>query len=124
MKRKLLIFVTIGLFGVTARADCVIDSTPPTLPQFMQQENYSSVREKLLSAGWTPYRAPEALPCAAEDERCKDRPEMLACSGVQLAPCAWLWQKNKVFIVVGTIYEVEDERFTGVGVYHECPPSE
>ncbi|WP_139186106.1 MULTISPECIES: hypothetical protein [Burkholderiaceae] len=90
------------------------------VPHIAIDERYSSVRQKLLSAGWSPYRAPNALPYELDDKCCANRPEVLACSGVGVGPCAWLWKKNGMILIVDTLADVGDELFVGIGQYYGC----
>ena len=73
------------------------------LPTFIENESYSSVRNKLLAAGWQPFHAPDADTCLKEDERCKGRPEMEACTGTGLGNCRFLWIKNAEKASISTI---------------------
>jgi hypothetical protein len=50
---------------------------------------YAVARQALLAAGWEPLRVPDADRCAPRDARCEGRPEMVACTGTGLAPCAF-----------------------------------
>ena len=47
-----------------------------TLPRFDENESYSSVRLKMLEAGWEPFHAQDADNCTEGDLRCEGRPEM------------------------------------------------
>jgi hypothetical protein len=92
------------------------DGWPPArslhLPKIRKFESYITVRENLLNDGWSPYHAPDAGICG--DDRCTNRPEMLSCSSVEKAPCAWMWKKNNIYIVISTIYGVNSDVVTGV----------
>lgn len=95
------------------------DSTPATgaeLPKIKKNDKYANARKELISLGWKPYRAPNALRCYAGDTHCQGRPEMEACSDVGDTPCAWLWQKNGQIIVVSTMYE--DDFVVDISRYH------
>ena len=63
------------------------------LPRFRKHESYSTVRIKMLKAGWKPYHASDADECNG-DERCEGRPEMKICSGTGMAFCVFLWKRN------------------------------
>jgi len=73
-------------------------------PKIKAGESYSSVRNKMLAAGWQPYHSPEADDCN-NDSRCNGRPEMAACAGTGLANCKFLWQKNGQTIGICTVGE-------------------
>ena len=74
------------------------------LPRFKNGETYSSVRRKMIQAGWKPYHSPEADVCG-NDSRCNGRPEMEACAGTGMANCKFLWQKNSRTIGICTVGE-------------------
>lgn len=73
------------------------------LPLFAENEPYSSVRNKMLQAGWQPYHAPDAGTCYKEDERCQGRPEMETCTGTGLGNCRFLWIKDGEKASISTI---------------------
>lgn len=73
-------------------------------PKIKAGEAYSSVRKKMIEAGWQPYHAPEADDCN-NDSRCNGRPEMIACAGTGMANCKFLWQKNGQTIGICTVGE-------------------
>jgi hypothetical protein len=75
------------------------------LPQFKKKESYSSVRAKMLKAGWEPFHAPDADECAEGDKRCEGRPEMESCVGTGLANCKFLWRKNGKITAICTVGE-------------------
>jgi hypothetical protein len=72
-------------------------------PKFKKGEGYKSVREKLIKAGWTPFKSKEAQECVGDDERCKDFPEMEACAGTGLGNCRYLWKKGGKTLAIFTI---------------------
>ena len=76
-----------------------------SLPTFAPNEAYSSARQKLLAAGWQPYRSKDASECFGDDPRCKDRPETLSCAGTGRAPCIFTWSRNGKIAVVDTVGE-------------------
>ena len=85
-------------------------STPPVkkqddAPKFEKGENYKSVREKLLKAGWQPFKSADAQPCSGDDPRCKNYPEMESCAGTGLGNCRYLWKREAKTLVIFTIGE-------------------
>lgn len=81
----------------THLAPCQENSEQPEnakLPTFIENESYSSVRNKMIAAGWQPFHASDAGACLKEDERCEGRPEMETCTGTGLGNCRFLWIKN------------------------------
>lgn len=76
-----------------------------TTPSFDKGESYTSIRTKMLSAGWTPFHSPDADSCSDGDVRCKDRPEMEACAGTGMANCRFLWKKDGRTLAIGTVGE-------------------
>lgn len=74
-------------------------------PSFDKGESYTSIRTKMLSAGWTPFRSPDADSCSDGDVRCKDRPEMEACAGTGMANCRFLWKKDGRTLAIATVGE-------------------
>jgi hypothetical protein len=75
------------------------------MPKFAKGEAYKSVREKLIKAGWTPFKSKDADECRGDDVRCKDFPEMEACAGTGLGNCRYLWKKNNKTLAIFTIGE-------------------
>lgn len=73
------------------------------LPKFKEGEEYKSVREKLINAGWKPFTSPDADKCFGDDERCKDYPEMEACAGTGLGNCRYTWQKDSKTLLIFTV---------------------
>lgn len=73
------------------------------MPKFKKGEGYKSVREKLIKAGWIPFKSKEAQECVGDDERCKDYPEMEACAGTGLGNCRYLWKKGGKTLAIFTI---------------------
>ena len=85
------------------------------VPAIKMETPYNKVREIMLEHGWSPYHGANALPCTPEDERCKGRPEMQACSDVGLGQCSWLWKKSGKIILIKT---QDDDLFYGVTKYY------
>ncbi len=81
-------------------------------PTFSKDENYGSVRQKMLEGGWQPYHDVNADVCANGDARCQGRPEMQACAGSGMANCRFLWKKDGKTIVIFTVGE--DAVFDGM----------
>lgn len=79
------------------------NSQTAELPKFKKGEEYKSVREKLIKAGWTPFKSKEADKCLEGDERCQDFPEMEACAGTGLGNCRYLWKKGSKTLAIFTI---------------------
>lgn len=79
--------------------------SPPTdeMPKFKKGEAYKSVREKLIKAGWTPFKSKDADKCYEGDERCEGFPEMEACAGTGLGNCRYLWKKGGKTLAIFTI---------------------
>ena len=75
------------------------------LPKFKKSESYTSVRAKMIKAGWKPFHSENADTCSEYDERCKGRPEMEACAGTGMANCKFLWQKNGKTVSICTVGE-------------------
>lgn len=73
------------------------------IPKFKKGDEYKSVREKLIKAGWTPFKSKEADKCLEGDERCQDFPEMEACAGTGLGNCRYLWKKGSKTLAIFTI---------------------
>ena len=71
----------------------------------IRNESYASAREKMIAAGWQPFHASNADPCENDDPRCKDRPEMEACSGTGAANCRFLWKKGEKIVGICTVGE-------------------
>ncbi len=84
-----------------------------SLPPFAKRESYSSVRTKMLKAGWEPFHAEDADVCEEGDSRCEGRPEMESCAGAGLANCRFLWKKNGKIIAICTVGE-ENAVYDGV----------
>ena len=90
----------------THLAPCQENSEQPEnakLPTFIENESYSSVRNKMIAAGWQPFHASDAGTCLKEDERCEGRPEMESCTGTGLGNCRFLWIKNGEKASISTI---------------------
>lgn len=76
-----------------------------SLPRLKKGESYSSVRGKMIKAGWKPFHSPDADKCAAGDKRCEGRPEMESCAGTGLGNCKFLWKRRGKTVAVFTIGE-------------------
>ncbi|MBL1458645.1 MAG: hypothetical protein COA34_012445 [Methylophaga sp.] len=76
------------------------------LPNFDENEPYSSVRLKMLEAGWEPFHAQDADNCTEGDIRCEGRPEMQVCAGTGMANCKFLWKKEENMTAICTVGEV------------------
>lgn len=104
------------LFQITALVLCFSSFGQFTfaqtgLPKFKQGESYTSVRKKMLKAGWKPYTSPEADKCLEGDKRCEGRPEMESCAGTGEANCAFLWKRKGKTISIFT--KGEDANYSG-----------
>ncbi|MFI5020860.1 MAG: peptidoglycan-binding protein [Alphaproteobacteria bacterium] len=84
------------------------------LPQFIENESYASVRNKMIKAGWEPFHSETADNCDVGDSRCEGRPEMEACAGTGLGNCKFLWKKNGRVTAICTIGE--DASYNGICV--------
>lgn len=80
-------------------------SKATNLPHFKKNEDYASVRIKMIKAGWEPFHSENADVCSEDDLRCKDRPEMEACAGTGMANCKFLWKKNGKTTAICTVGE-------------------
>lgn len=95
-------FDTATLLSVKNNANIKINACKATektaksnhLPNMQENESYTSIRQKMLQAGWQPFHSPDADTCYKEDERCQGRPEMESCTGTGLGNCRFLWIKN------------------------------
>lgn len=85
---------------------------PIVLPFFKENESYTSIRIKMIEAGWKPFHAENAGTCLKGDERCENRPEMEDCAGTGLGNCRFLWEKDGVKTGICTIGD--DAKFDGV----------
>lgn len=75
------------------------------LPVLKKGESYSSVRKKMLKAGWKPFRSPDADECIDGDSRCAGRPEMQSCSGTGVGACAFTWKRRGRLVTILTVGE-------------------
>lgn len=107
--KLLRVVALIALFGA---AGAVAGKRDSGLPTFPLNESYTSVRQKLLSAGWQPFHAADADVCSKSDTRCQGRPEMQACAGTGMANCRFLWRKDGQTVAVMTVGE--DAAFASV----------
>ncbi|EKF9426883.1 hypothetical protein R6I31_003700 [Vibrio cholerae] len=111
MKIRTLIIISIVLIGVAQFSY----SQPSDMPKFAKHESYSSIREKMIKAGWKPYVSNDADTCFKGDSRCEGRPEMLACAGTGMANCKFAWVKQENIIAICTVGE--DAVFEGICSY-------
>lgn len=108
MKAKIFItFCLVALFSLVVFAQT-------GLPKFKKGESYTSVRKKMLKAGWKPYKSPEADKCMEGDKRCEGRPEMESCAGTGMANCRFLWKRKSKTVAILTIGE--DAVYDGVQI--------
>jgi hypothetical protein len=96
--RFLISFAVIGL----SVAPTFAQNPAPTFPN---GTSYAEARDSLIGLGWSPVTLPGSDLCSRNDERCAGRPEMHACSGTGLAPCAFAWRRGDTLIEVLTIGE-------------------
>lgn len=75
-------------------------------PRFKKGESYKSVRIKMIKAGWSPFRSPDADACGEGDKRCLGRPEMYSCAGTGMANCSFVWKKGSKFLMILTVGEI------------------
>ena len=75
------------------------------LPKLRKDQDYTRTRQALIAAGWKPVTLPGADTCDQGDERCKNRTEMFACAGADMAQCVFTWQRNATIIDVVTVGE-------------------
>jgi hypothetical protein len=74
------------------------------LPEFKKGEDYkSSVRVKMLKAGWKPAPTAEAEKCGSGDSRCDEYPEMESCAGSGMGNCKFLWKRDEKVVAIFTI---------------------
>jgi hypothetical protein len=109
-----------GPVSVAPTANTAV-STSVQMPVFAADESYTTIREKLISAGWAPFHAPDADTCSETDMRCKDRPEMKNCSGIGLAYCEFLWKKEGKLLRIYTADEYAT--FKGSALVADSPPA-
>jgi hypothetical protein len=79
-------------------------SSAERLPTFPKRTDYGKARNSLIALGWQPVTMPDAEKCD-DDERCRGRPEMLACSGTGLASCTFTWKRRDTLIEIRTVGE-------------------
>ncbi|WP_292758378.1 hypothetical protein [Methylophaga sp. UBA2689] len=97
LSSMIIAFLTFNLFACNQTS---------ALPNFDENERYSSVRLKMLEAGWEPFLAKEADTCTEGDLRCEGRPEMQVCAGTGKANCKFLWKKEENMTAICTVGEV------------------
>lgn len=101
----------VGLLLCLAISFQILFAQTTGLPRIKKNENYSSVRTKMLKAGWKPYTSPDADKCSEGDKRCEGRPEMEACAGTGEANCAFLWKRKGKTVSIFT--KGEDANYSG-----------
>jgi hypothetical protein len=97
LSSMVIAFLTFYLWACTQTSD---------LPHFSENEPYSSVRLKMLEAGWEPFHSDDAETCTEGDLRCEGRPEMQVCAGTGMANCKFLWKKEETITAICTVGEV------------------
>ena len=102
MKRTLKI---VGLILCLAISAQLLFAQTTGLPRIKKGESYTSVRKKMIKAGWKPFRSPDADKCSDGDARCQGRPEMEACAGTGEANCAFLWKRKGKTVSIFTVGE-------------------
>jgi hypothetical protein len=117
MKSKsiLCISLLVSFLLTTNNASADNNSVPTAIPKIEMQTPYAKVRQTMLEYGWKPYHSINALPCDASDARCQGRPEMQACSDVDLGQCSWLWKKNGHIVLIKT---QDDDLFSGASRFY------
>lgn len=73
------------------------------LPHLKVGEDYTSVRTKMLKAGWKPFHAKDADHCSESGRCAPKRPEMYTCAGTGAGECMFLWKKKGKIIGVCTV---------------------
>lgn len=101
-----------GLFLIVVFSAFAVFAQTTGLPKFKKREFYTSVRTKMIKAGWKPFRSPDAEECLAGDKRCENRPEMESCASTGNAPCIFLWKRKGKTVVIMTVGE-EDAVYSG-----------
>jgi len=102
----LFVFIVVPQFSYSQTSDT---------PKFTEYESYSTVREKMIKAGWEPYVSDDADSCLKGDSRCEGRQEMLACAGTGMANCKFAWKKQEKIIAICTVGE--DAEFESICPY-------
>lgn len=92
-----MVILTANLLACTQTSD---------LPNFDENEPYSSVRMKMLEAGWEPFHSDDAETCTKGELRCEGRPEMQVCAGTGMANCKFLWKREEKTTAICTVGEV------------------
>lgn len=95
-------FAALFLFAVLFTSSAAAQTG---LPRLKKGERYSSVRSKMLKAGWKPFRAADADECIDNDSRCVGRREMRSCSGTGVGACAFTWKRRGKIVSVFTVGE-------------------
>ncbi len=91
-----------------------------SLPRLNRGAAYTAVRRTLIRSGWSPIIDERVDWCLPEDDRCLDRPEMVACSGTGRAVCRFAWQRGDTKIHILTIGESRDNVVDGVQCFSGC----
>lgn len=81
-------------------------NTELAMPSFSEGEAYSSVRQKMLTAGWKHYTSVESI-CKSEEEakkisECKETPELQSCAGNALNQCEFTWSDGQRIATIET----------------------
>ena len=104
MRKVLYCFCAVVMVILTA--NLLACAQPSGLPNFNENENYSSIRLKMLEAGWEPFHARDSAICTEGDLRCEGRPEMQVCAATGKANCKFLWKKEETITAICTVGEV------------------
>ena len=104
MRKAVFYFPAIVIAFLTA--NLLACNQTSALPHFDENEPYSSVRLKMLEAGWEPFRSDDADTCIEGDLRCEGRPEMQVCAATGMANCKFLWKKAEKTTAICTVGEV------------------
>jgi hypothetical protein len=97
----------VALFRWFAISCCLFATTAvaaDAIPHFRKRATYTEVREALMAAGWKPTHDEVGLRCDLDDDRCKDYPEVDACSEPDTRACrfSWIGPKGTVLAVATT----------------------
>ncbi len=86
---------------------CLLGAAPraaEAIPHFGKRETYQEARQTLIAAGWKPAHDMVGIRCEPDDDRCKDYPEVDACSESDTGACrfSWIAPKGTVFAIATT----------------------
>lgn len=101
LKNFVIIAITLIIPPLKANTEPVLNNE--TTLNFNKGEAYGLVRESLITSGWSPVISANIDKCIKGDVRCENRPEMETCSGSGLAPCKFVWRKNKNTLNIFTV---------------------